>query len=198
MINSLSEYEMSAVLDSGFILTKNRIIEKVYELFGDTLFKYKNALKETELLAVIEADGKISRGENYRGLPYVVLDYPRQFGKTDVFAVRTFFWWGNFFSITLQMGGVYQKLFATSMEKAIRLNELEGWYIGQGEDPWQHHFEDNNYRLIKPDKDYNLATVRYIKIAKKIPLEKWDDAGVFFKESFSFLVKVLTSQAPMR
>ena len=31
---------------------------------------------------------KISKGENYKGLPYVMLDYPRCFGKTDIFAIR--------------------------------------------------------------------------------------------------------------
>ena len=40
---------------------------------------------------------KISRGEQYLGLPYVMLDYPRIFSKENVFAIRTFFWWGNYF-----------------------------------------------------------------------------------------------------
>ena len=52
---------------------------------------------------------KISRGENYNGLPYVMLDYPRCFGKEDVFAMRTMFWWGNFFSITWHLKGKYSK-----------------------------------------------------------------------------------------
>ena len=36
---------------------------------------------------------KYSVGENYRLPPYVVLDYPRQFGKRIRFAFRSMFWW---------------------------------------------------------------------------------------------------------
>jgi hypothetical protein len=50
-------------------------------------------------------NGKISRGENYQLLPYIILDYPSYFSRNNIFAVRTMFWWGNFFSITLHLSG---------------------------------------------------------------------------------------------
>ena len=52
---------------------------------------------------------KISKGENYRGLPYVMLDYPRLFGREEVLAIRTFFWWGHGFSVTLHLKGGYRE-----------------------------------------------------------------------------------------
>ena len=56
----------------------------------------------------LNSSPKISKGENYKGLPWLVLDYPRYFNKEDIFAIRTLFWWGNFFSITLHISGKYK------------------------------------------------------------------------------------------
>ena len=52
------------------------------------------------------ASAKISKGENM-GLPWVMLDYPRLFGQEDVLAIRTMFWWGHCFSVTLHLKGRY-------------------------------------------------------------------------------------------
>src|SRR5947209_5415196 len=106
----LSKTEMEIVANSEFILTKNRIIEKVYNLFGSLAENYKLVLNEhiNELPAeVISTTPKIYKGENYLGLPYVMMDYPRLFLKTDIFAIRSLFWWGNFFSITLHLSGKF-------------------------------------------------------------------------------------------
>ena len=52
--------------------------------------------------------GKISRGENYRGLPYLILDYPAYFSQKDIFAFRTMFWWGHFFQCrTTSTGDIF-------------------------------------------------------------------------------------------
>jgi len=61
---------------------------------------------------------KISRGENYLGLPYLVLDYPRLFRPDAVLAIRTFFWWGHFFSSTLQLSGGYKTEFLSRLQAA--------------------------------------------------------------------------------
>ena len=59
---------------------------------------------------------KISKGENYKDLPYVMLDYPRCFQKEKTIAIRTFFWWGNFFSINLQLSGEYKEQALPSLQ----------------------------------------------------------------------------------
>src|SRR5262245_61567301 len=105
---SLSAFEQQLVTDANWILTKNGIIEKVYLLFGNLSEHYKQEPLLQQLPAeAVTASPKIARGENYEGLPYVMLDYPRCFGKEDTLAIRTFFWWGHFFSITLQLKGKY-------------------------------------------------------------------------------------------
>jgi len=193
MITTLGEYEMQLVTDSNILITKNSIIRKVYEMFGGLSEDYKKLLQEVDLILPTEIGPKISRGENYNGLPYVILDYPRQFGKADVFAIRSFFWWGNFFSITVQLAGEYQQKWAVPLETAIGAGAFEGWSIGSAIDPWQHHFDADNYTPIHQHKTYGLSDLPFIKLAKKIPLNKWDEAEIFFSENFSFLINTLSA-----
>jgi uncharacterized protein (DUF1015 family) len=89
---SLSAFELQLVTDPVWILTKTQIIEKVYNLFGDVSQLYQQHQHMQQLPSALTALApKISKGENYEGLPYVMLDYPRCFSREDVFAVRSFF-----------------------------------------------------------------------------------------------------------
>lgn len=194
---SLSASELRLVNDAEVLLTKNKIIQKVYEIFGCVSEEYKKTLVTESFFTAYDTDAKIARGENYKGLPYVILDYPREFAKVDVFAVRTFFWWGNFFSITLQLGGAHQYQFADTIKKAIDDGLLEGWFIGCSDTPWEHHFNDDNYQPICRKENYELLDTEFLKIAKKIPLHKWDEVPLFLKENFTYLLKVLSSHAPI-
>ncbi len=193
MLTSLTTYELQLVTDPQVLMTKNSIIEKVYEIFGDLAEKYKkeisNKIPDGETLI----NPKISKGENYKGLPYVILDFPRQFSKTDIFAVRSFFWWGNFFSITLQLAGQYQQRYATAIQNAIENRFYEEWYIGLLENQWEHHFESNNYSSLSQGIDYNIAELPFLKLAKKIPLNKWDETNTFFIKNFTLLAETLGS-----
>jgi hypothetical protein len=99
-----SQEELELVENAGLILTKNTIIRKIHELFGLISEQMKSELQIASLPEEIkQTSPKISKGENYKGLPYVVLDYPRLFTRENIFAVRTLFWWGHYFSVTLQL-----------------------------------------------------------------------------------------------
>ena len=94
----LSAEEAELIDNTEWILTKHRVIEKVYQVFGQINERMKNELSGFDHLTgdIQCLNGKISRGENYRLLPYIILDYPSYFKKNNIFAVRTMFWWGNF------------------------------------------------------------------------------------------------------
>lgn len=132
---------------------------------------------------------KIARGENYRQLPYVMADYPRVFSSTDTIAVRTLFWWGNFFSTSLQVSGKYQpQLAAALLGRWSELQQSEYW-IAVGDSAWEHHFEAGNFSSISAlsKEAFNalLQQKSFIKIAKKIPLQQWDDVPGKLMESFN-------------
>jgi len=188
---SLSITELELVCNAEILLAKNRVIDKVYQMFGALCEDYKMQTNAFSLPFEVVYNPKISRGENYNGLPYVMLDYPRQFSRTDVFAIRTFFWWGHFFSITLQLQGAYQARFAGAIQNVITNGLLDEWYITLSDDKWQHHFDNNYYEPVKKEKDYNLTELAFIKVATKIPLDKWDDAYEYLLNNFLHITKVL-------
>ncbi|MEI9808974.1 MAG: hypothetical protein WDO16_14545 [Bacteroidota bacterium] len=78
---------------------------------------------------VIKISPKISKGENYKGLPYLVLDYPRYFEKDNHFAVRSMFWWGNFFSSTLHLSGIYKKKYTSAIEASFTQLQENDFFI---------------------------------------------------------------------
>lgn len=188
---TLSYAEMKLVANASFILTKNSIINKVYALFGELSNAFKNIATQQYLPEeVLYTSPKIYRGENYEGLPWVMLDYPRYFKNEDFFAIRVFFWWGNFFSITLQLKGKYKTTFQNSFSNIGN----DDWFLCLNENEWQHHFREDNYKPLALVSEIELNNLSFIKLAKKIPLTEWNNAEDFFLIYFKQLVK-LTSQS---
>ena len=177
---TLSDEELQLVSNSGWILTKQVIIEKVYRLFGN-LSDTARLLIENEpalSLPVIQSTPKISKGENYRGLPYVLLDYPRCFDAENIFAIRTMFWWGHFFSVTLHLKGQYKQQYQQNLLTNLPLLASRQFYLCVSGDEWRHEFEEDNYM---PLTQMNSTTVEEIllandfcKLSAKISLPQWN------------------------
>jgi hypothetical protein len=170
----LSEEELKLVQNAQWLLTKNVIIVKVYHLFGDIA-----AWQQQHVSAgIFPSSPKISRGENYKGLPYVMLDHPRLFGKEDVFAVRTMFWWGHYFSVTLHLKGMYQQKYRDLIIANRQLLQQHDFYISIGEDEWRHELTEDNYRLLSRLQADELGTrllaTDFCKLSAKISLHQWD------------------------
>jgi hypothetical protein len=190
----LSARELDLVNNAEFILTKNNIISKVYELFGGLSSFYVSEMKQRPFLQeeILSIPPKISKGENYNGLPWVLLDYPRYFTNKEELAIRTYFWWGNFCSITLQASGKFQQQIQGPLELFHRSNEAENWFLCCGANKWVHHFGADNYKILSNFSAEEIRVLPFIKLAKKIPLNKWDGIETFMQESFSTLQKVLS------
>lgn len=192
-----SKNEYDVIINSDFILTKNRIIKKIYTLYGMLAEEYKSVLNNYDYCLPNEifiVPPKIYKGEQYKDLPYVMLDYPRYFSKTDVFAIRSFFWWGNYFSITLQLSGIYLDKFAHNIVDFINNKKNKDWYLAVHASEWEHHFEQDNYAPIDELKEINfedLKNRKFIKIAKKISLENWRTADKFFIEQYKILLAII-------
>jgi hypothetical protein len=191
----LSKNELELVTSSEFILTKNRITEKVYNLFGALSEAYKNILysyKETLPADVITSSPKIYKGENYLNLPYVLMDHPRVFLKDDVFAIRSFFWWGNYFSITLHLSGSYFQSFKNVIDQNLKNVTTDDYFVCVNDEQWQHHFEETNYKLLKKiNSTTEILSKPFFKIAKKIPLTEWNNAEEFFIENYKNLMELI-------
>jgi hypothetical protein len=195
---ALSDKELELVCNSEWILTKHNIIQKVYQLFGDVLPELEKILllNQNNLPDEVFVNAaKISKGENYHQLPYVILDYPRFFGKEDTVAIRTFFWWGNFFSISIQLSGSFLKAYIPLIESKWDQLQQDDYWFCVNESPWQHHFTEDNFmpmnRLTKEAFTRLLMQKPFIKMAKKIALDQWQDVPTFIVETFEEMAGLL-------
>lgn len=183
----LSAAEMALACDTEVLLTKNRIIEKVYSLFGKLAESYSTEIKSHQLpIEILHASPKISRGENYFGLPWVVLDYPRYFKGDDFFSIRTFFWWGNYFSMAFLVKGKWLKWI--DAEKIIEKSIGKEWFVSTVNDPWQHHISpENTLPINKLEANAIQGLIDehgFLKLQMKIAIESWDDVEGIMEEAF--------------
>ena len=81
----LSATEIELIKNADWILTKNAVIEKIVLFFSSLQQEQESVLqlyKDKLPSKFFVSSPKISKGENYLGLPYVVLDYPRFFDES--------------------------------------------------------------------------------------------------------------------
>jgi hypothetical protein len=187
---SLAEEEL--VQNAEIILTKNSVLQKTKSLLeklheDQLLFVKLNDLESHELF---RTGGKVSKGENYLGLPYMILDYPRRSSGKDLFFIRTMFWWGNYFSSTLHLSGHYKHLYLLNITRS--LSSLGDHYIGVNEDQWIHHFETDNYRQLKQlsEKEVNsiCRSFDHLKIGMTTVLSQWREAPQLLLENWKLLL----------
>lgn len=190
----LSATELDLVTNAEVLLTKNTIINKVITAFGVLANDMQMAVTASHLpQTILASTPKNSRGENYLGLPWVMLDYPRVFTKQDIFAIRTFFWWGNCVSVTLQLSGIYRQQYQAQLLEKLSTNDDDWLLCCNTQDAWQHHFEVSNYKPYSQFSKQELAELPYIKLAKKIPLQEWDNMNDFVKSTFEVLLQLLAT-----
>ena len=142
----LSPAEQYLITNAEVLLTKNRVMRKIKDLLENVQEQMQQQSPTFSKPHILRVHPKISRGENYQGLPYLVLDYPRLFQQHAVFAIRSFFWWGHFFSSTLHLSGHYKESVLPKLEGAFET--FSKHHIGINTDPWQYHFDATNYQPI--------------------------------------------------
>ena len=119
--------------------------------------------------------GKINRGENYRNLPYVVLDYPRNFENNQVFLFRTLFWWGNYFVCSLVLQGKWLNKYRPRILMNLSRNFKDDWYISSGDSPWENYLEQDHISLKNMERFQlrDMLQKDHFKLSRKLPLKKW-------------------------
>jgi len=194
----LSRLEMDLLNNSEWILTKNLIVKKaqllleqVQQNISDYAKQYSNVFPPE----VIAISPKISKGENYRGLPWLILDYPRYFDRENIFAIRIMFWWANFFSTTLHLAGRYKQKYHMPILNCYNELVKNDFYTCVSDEQWQHHFDSENYMPIgdfTPDSfSDNIQKRAFIKLSQKLSFSEWENATTILSENFARIIKWL-------
>ncbi len=196
----LNSEELEIFTNPVFFQRKNKITNTVIVLLEKLNHQLENDLLIAQVVTAFNLPptrGKISKGENYLGYPWQILDYPRVFQKENVFAFRTLCWWGNFYSCTLHIGGSYYKNHFDSITENLHLLKDHPVYICINDKQWDHHHEENNYRLLNEVLNDNnllnkvLSENDFLKLSCKFPLDQIQHIQKNAMESFHLFSKVL-------
>lgn len=182
----LSREERELLADPDIILTKNRILASMIDLLG-TVSEEETAmaerLRDRLPAGFFKMHPKISRGENYFGLPWLMLDYPRNFDPENMLAIRQFCWWGNFYSSTLLVSGQFiPKLLAN----------IGYWPLGSmvclQDSPWDNRLEKEAVLLVTGKDDDEIKRVltgkKFLMLSLKRPILEWEGVGSFYLDGF--------------
>ncbi|HWJ27426.1 MAG TPA: hypothetical protein VNS32_12850 [Flavisolibacter sp.] len=193
----LSATEIDLMSNASIILTKNSILKKIRELLETMQMQQLEYIRngdhasKNELLLI---PPKISKGESYLGLPYLILDYPRHSAPGDLFFIRNMFWWGQYFSTTLHVSGKSKAKIKNKILEQEALLSKNNYFIGVNDDPWVHHFEEINYKsmnlLASNELAENLSARDHIKIAAKWPLNNVHLAAINMYESWKLFLRI--------
>jgi hypothetical protein len=201
----LSSFETELLNNAEWILTKNNILKKtqsILERLQENISDYTALHRHLFPSQVIAISPKVSKGENYKGLPWLMLDYPRYFGKegpssdqANIFAIRTMFWWANFFSTTLHLSGIYKQEYHPAIIHHYEDLCKNEYYYCVSSDQWHHHFEKENYlRLNEFTKNEFIELMRekpFIKLSRRFLLTEWENAIKLLSEEFVRIVGYL-------
>jgi hypothetical protein len=188
---TLSELESTLISNPHWILTKNEVLRKVTQLFGQLSERYHSnpavAFLPEEVRTI---PPKISRGEQYKGLPYLILDFPRYFDPEHTFAIRTFFWWGHYFASTIQLKGRYREQFANQILKVVSSQDSIEWMINKTEAEWIHDLSETDHWEKLSDLNAEEGRQRNVfKVAASLSVQKWDEAEQFLNNIHSIYME---------
>jgi hypothetical protein len=125
--------------------------------------------------------GQIVRGENHKGFPFLSLDMPQKFSKTEFFTYRTL---------------------ETYLNRMIEYRQdatCENIYLSQHNSPWEWEFSDTHFTKISElsrnkiqeiaDRLQYLKLMRFFPVSdKSFPELNWTQAGV---QSFRDLIHLV-------
>ena len=187
--------EAEAISSSEFFYIKHTAIKKVTELFSELERELRKNIHQYPFLKghTDIATGRVFKGENYRQLPYVVLDYPKRFSADCIFTFRSMFWWGNEFSFTLHLGGHSLEHFGNHLWQNIISLKGKDFFICTNHKQWEYHFGEDNYRpldeILKETSEMEkIQSKSFIKLSRKIPVTDYENLIPYGVQTFDLLI----------
>jgi hypothetical protein len=135
---------------------------------------------------------KISKGENYNGLPWVMLDFPCIFGAEHIFAFRIFYYWGKEINCFLILKGNYLNQFLEPIKRNISNSDFNDVLIYNSNNIWLHHIDENYITLQSNTKIDDLAKKQFLKFAIKINADELENMFLLGSKAWQVYSKLLS------
>jgi hypothetical protein len=191
----LTKEEFSIIQNRHFFELKQSALQKIETVFAALQLEIKKDIHQQEYDFPKHTDiefGKISKGENYKGLPYRILDYPRLFKQDGIFAYRIMFWWGRGFYFTFHLSGKYLKPYLPKVETQFSKWQHQNVFYYHHHEEWEHEIAAPFYHPIENIHFKDLQQIGeqqgFVKFARQLEvlqIEKVKEVGL---ESFKLFL----------
>jgi hypothetical protein len=166
---SAKEIEMINVVD--VFAHKPNIIKKAEQnliQLKDKLVAEISTHKEHIPSAADISKGQIAKGENHKGFPFISMDMPQQFSKTEMFTYRTLFWWGHYLGFAFILKGENLQVYLDRMISRKETQAAAEIYFGCDPSPWE--WGEDKFKTISttPENEIRQAinSIQYLKLIR--------------------------------
>ncbi len=180
----LTNHQLKLAADTDYPITKNQVIANISLLFDELGKQLQQADFEGSFKFLNNASYKVTRGENYQGLPFVVLDYPKISGADFPLVFRTLFWWGKYFSFNII---VQDESLLKDINPSVWLNKNRELFNLSGNDKWDNDVLSNAYEplTLQSKLTYNYAA-GCTRLSNILPISQYEEL-LNYAEFYSLL-----------
>ena len=148
-------------------------------------------------LGIDISKGQIARGENHNGFPFLSLDIPQMFSKTEMYTYRTLFWWGHYLGFAMILKGQKLKTYFQLLSTVCNEPSLENVYLSLAPSPWEWREEYFTpvSNLQKQEWNDKINHLEYMKIMRFYSTHdesfkdlNWTQAGIKFWKDIALVV----------
>lgn len=138
--------------------------------------------------------GQIARGENHNGFPFLSLDIPQNFSKTEMFTYRTLFWWGHYLGFSMILKGEQLKTYFQRLAENCNEPAFQNVYLSLAPNPWEWRMDQKYFIPIADQRTWadKSKLLDYMKIIRVHSIADenfknldWTQAGVKFWKDMS-------------
>lgn len=172
--NKLNNDEFNLISDTWYPIIKKGAIEKIKAQLADLGAQMQDNQPHLNY--------KISAGENYLNLPYLILDFPKISGPNFPFVFRTLFWWGKPISCQVL---VRNNLYNNTIDKLLYLSHPNTLVL-VGDNLWENDFSSQHFKSVAELSDIEKAALTaktYVKLVHTFDMKKPDN---LFEEAIGF------------
>ena len=134
---------------------------------------------------------QIARGENHNGFPFLSLDYPQNFSKTEMFTMRTLFWWGHYLGFSLILKGERLTIYLERLLENRKTEPFQDIFVCLAPNPWEWELNEKNYSLVSKSNteefQKTILKLGYLKLMRVVTFTdakfmalNWTQTGVQF------------------
>lgn len=174
-----SETELRLIRERELFLHKYAILQKAEERLQDIKTRMIGVLAEERpryLPSGTDLErGKITRGENNKGFPFISLDIPQFFTKEEYFTYRILFWWGHYLGYSLVLKGPRLAEYYACLQERRHEPRFADIHIARHTSPWEWENSEGGFSPVQQPSNHELGdwveAIQYIKVIRMFPVD---------------------------